>query len=340
MLGQRLLANVTQGVSGDHAEFVEACSSRLESAQGRVQQKLNAKPEARVAQALKRQEQTYKAGINLLAAQESVLASGQSAWSVEQARAAWTATSVPRRIELQGRNPFVQALVVDWANDKLVLELYPDVVALRTGTPSSELQARQRDRVDQLLVDQLAAVRQETQEELLPAGDGFAVNMASLTNSNSVLALRLDAVAQQELAQTQQRIQKGWQPTSKELERGNLSPLSSWSQWQQSRSGDFGLVFYAPVVGGESEGFRKSSLYVVGQGIGQLIDKAKDYPEAPESRALSNDLEQAVEMMHQDGWIVYSGAMAGMPSQYSQDLIFELPNYTMRCLRRHAKRFK
>ena len=228
-------------------------------------------------------------------------------------------------LSCRAMNPFVQALVVDWANDKLVLELYPDVVALRTGTPSSELQARQRDRVDQLLVDQLAAVRQETQEELLPAGDGFAVNMASLTNSNSVLALRLDAVAQQELAQTQQRIQKGWQPTSKELS-GNLFPLSSWSQWQQNR-GDFGLVFYAPVVGGESEGFRKSSLYVVGRGIGQLIDKAKDYPEAAESRALSNDLDKLVEMMHKDGWIVYSGAMAGMPTQYSHDLIFELPNY-------------
>ena len=61
-----------------------------------MQQKLNAKPEARVAQALKRQEQTYKAGTSLLAAQESVVAGGANPWSAEQVRAAWTATSVPR----------------------------------------------------------------------------------------------------------------------------------------------------------------------------------------------------------------------------------------------------
>jgi SecD/SecF fusion protein len=315
-LGQRLLASFTQGVEGSRTSFVQTLVQRLEGAQKRLGEKISKAESERVKGALKRQDQTLTQAIGLLREQQAQVEAGATPWTHEQVQALWV--GMPNRVELKDHNPFVRAVLVDRGNDQLVLELYPDVTQLRTGMASSEQQARSKERVEQLLVDQLAGVRQMTEEELIPSGDGFAISMGNLSGSNSLLALRLDAVGQQLLTQTRARIEARWKPTSGELSR-ELFPLMDQGEEP------FGLLFVPPAQA--DDGLRDTSLYLVGRGVGQLLERAREAPSAPESKLLLADLEQLVELLRQDGWLVYSGQMAGMPAHYSNDLIFELPNY-------------
>ncbi len=238
-------------------------------------------------------------------------------------------------LSLEGRNPYVESLTIDWSNDVLTLNLYEDIVTAEEGSALSESASLQWEQLDQRVIDELARVSRQTDEAINPKGEGYVVAFNQLTNSSSLLALDLGAVAQQQTRQLEEYLLGSWHPKHSDLSR------ESFPVWDQETYGalsasenKLGLMIYAPSASAVAprEGFQRSSIYVIARGLDRIVEKYQEHRESADAELFLEDFAKLQTLLQNNGFIGYSGASYQMDPAHRRDYIFELPDYALNVL--------
>ena len=233
-------------------------------------------------------------------------------------------------IDLAGQSPFVQSLIIDWSNDKILVKLYPDIQSILSSETTKEAEAYQKDRLNQMVMNEIARVSRNADETIMPSEDGYLVNLNKLTGSDSFLAFDLGVLASKQSQQIQNQLLTLWNPKHADLER-DAYPIRDFDTFKKQKPEDqkLGLVIYAPSMYKESApvGFHTNSIYVIAKGLDSIIKKHQETPNAQEEQTLVDDFKSLQKVMQQNGFIGYSGASYGISPEFSKDFIFELSDY-------------
>ena len=255
--------------------------------------------------------------------------------SIQEALLASAAKIDPRdkrqTLSLSGNNPFVQAIIIDWANDKISLQLYSDVEQLRNAEGKSETAAYLKDKVNQLLISEIARVSQLSDETIVPDSESvFAINLNTLTNSQSILTFDLGYLAAKQNEQVTEQLRAAWKPQQADLTR-DAYPILTYDEYKALKPEDqkLGLVVYAPAMYAEAPpmGFRTGSVYVIARGLDAIMQKYEKNPNNPEARALMEEVNRLNAILQQRNFIGYPGSSFGVDPAYRKDYIFELDDY-------------
>lgn len=233
-------------------------------------------------------------------------------------------------LSFEGRSPFIEKMVLDWKNDAVTLVPYADVTKLREQKQQTEKVSLQVEKLNQLLFNEVAAVTRYSDEAIVPGQSNFNVKLSRLAGSTSLLALDLKALAALEVETVNNLVKSSWQRgLSGDLTAENF-PLYDYETYKtlSPEKQALGLVVYSPTTSDTTlEGFRKGSIYVIGKGMGALLNKSRSLPDGKEKSSLDASFRSLALLMRQNGFIGYYGADSGLPAEYKNDFIFELDDY-------------
>jgi SecD/SecF fusion protein len=233
-------------------------------------------------------------------------------------------------IDLEGTNPYIQALVIDWSNDKITTQFYSDLNPLRAPEDKSEASAFQKDKLNQFIFNTIARASQFADEKLTSDGENFSLKLNTLTNTSSLLVFDLSTLASKRVQQLQEQLDKEWLPSHADLTRDSY-PILSYEQFKKLPVEEqrLGLVIYAPGTSKEMppSGFKPGSIYVIARGLDAVFEKYREVPETMEVQTLSKELTLLSKILQQYGFIGYSGASFGIDPAFRKDYIFELNDY-------------
>lgn len=233
-------------------------------------------------------------------------------------------------LSLEGRNPFVEAIVIDWENDRINLRFYPDVQKLRETKNLTETGAYQREKLNQFVINDIARASRMADETLTPNEDSFSLLLNNLSDAQSFLAIDLGYLAEKQSKQLVNQLMTDWTPKHVDLTHKDY-PILDYASYLKLKPEDqkLGLVVYAPsaTAGTPPAGFRPGSIYVIARGLDSIVQKYQQTPNAEASQLFLNDINQLRNLLQQNGFIGYPGSSFGMAPQYSKDYIFELSDY-------------
>lgn len=233
-------------------------------------------------------------------------------------------------ISLDGRNAFVQGLLIDWESGKISLNLYDDLQKMREASTTTETAAYQKEKISQVLINDIARASSLSDEQILPDEATFSISLNKLPNSNSFLVMNLGHIAEKQANQLREQIEGGWIPTHPDLVRGTY-PINDFAAYNKLKPEEkkLGLVIYSPAstAGLAQPGFRNGSLYVIAKGMGSILHKAQQAPQAESNQSLMREVQGLANILKQYGFIGYTGDAYGLSSEYSNDYIFELDSY-------------
>lgn len=245
-------------------------------------------------------------------------------------------------LSLQGTNPYIEALVINWESDKIELRFMPDVQKVRGSHESTEAAAYHKEKLGQMVINEIARASSLADETIAPDNEGFSVALNQLIDSQSFLTLDLGRLAEKQVKQLTDVLQAGWSPKHADLAR-NVYPIYEYEAFLKQKPEDqkFGLVIYAPtaIEGPLPAGFRNGSIYVIARGLGSISQKYQQSPNAEGSQIFLEDLNQLNSLMQQNNFIGYSGTSYGMAPEYSKDYIFELDDYYSSLLKATRENF-
>ncbi len=244
-------------------------------------------------------------------------------------------------ISLGGHNPFVEALVIDWSNEKILLQFYPDIQSIRLATNKTEEVDVLRDKVNHLVINDIARAGRIADENLTPDADTFAINLTELNNPQSFLAINLTAIAKKQSKQLLEQLKDVWSPKHADLGK-EVYPINDYAAYTSLKPEEqkLGLVVYVP-SSQESviPGFNNGSIYVIARGMDSIMQKYRQAPDSPEKQQLLNDIEQLNNFLQLNGFVGYSGATFDLPPEFSKDYIFELNDYYSTLLKATRENF-
>ena len=302
-----------------------AKSSQTDDPEERAQLGLLEKQAATLSKAiaiLQENEQAVNAGVPPLQVEALLQQLRSTAEDAEGARR--------QILSLEGRNPYIQSLTVDWDSSQLLLNFYEDVQATRNASASSEQQAYLRDRVNQLLVNDVARASRLTDENISPLGETFGVSLSQLTASNSFLAFNLSVLAQKQADNIIQQLKDNWMPQHPDLVRDTY-PLRTYAEQQELSPQEqrLGLVVYAPAQedAAPPRGFDYDGVYVIAKGVQDILSAYREVPDSEGANEFMADFQSLISLMEQRGFMHYPGSSLGIDEQFSRDYIFRLPNY-------------
>jgi len=231
-------------------------------------------------------------------------------------------------LTLGQKNPYINELVLDWASDTVTMRLHQDVVALKAAPQAKEIQKIQQEEMNRLLMNELARVQQATEETVAQGFSDYRINLFSLPNSQSLLAMDLRQIAKSEADQVYAQIERDWKPTHIDLAKDKL-PLFDVAGYQAADPSQKRLciLVVAPTRDLPFTGLRHSSIYVMMRGVQNIIDQYQRFPGSPEAESFGREMQLLSNMLRQRGFIGYSGETLGANSEFSRDFIFELDDY-------------
>lgn len=230
-------------------------------------------------------------------------------------------------VSLQGYNPFVEKLSIDWANEQIDMMLYPDVIAFRQQAQSQPTLAAH---ADQLLYDRMAFTARQTGETITPVQDSFKISLNQLTHSKSFLAMRLNTIAAAQVKELTETVQKTWNPQHPDLQK-DLFPIVDYATYEEMspEAQKLALVIYAPALYKKipPSGLHLNTVYVVAKGMDKIIERLSSQRESPQSQQFMQDFQRLREILQNNGYLGYSGKLYGLSSQFAGDFIFEGKDY-------------
>jgi SecD/SecF fusion protein len=233
-------------------------------------------------------------------------------------------------LSLAGRNPFVEALLIDWNSSKVQIKFYDDVQKIRAAKQTTEADAYLNEKLNQFIINDIARASRLADETISPDGDGFAVNLDKLANTTGILAFNLGNLADIQSHQITDQLTLNWIPQHADLLR-SAYPIRNYDQYKSLKSEDqkLGLVVYAPGMSKEASpaGFRSGSIYVIARGLDSIMQKYRQNPNDADGKLLMEDINTLSSMLQQRGFIGYPGSAFGMSPEFSKDYIFELDDY-------------
>lgn len=232
-----------------------------------------------------------------------------------------------QRLSLKGYNPWIQALAIDWNSNEVRFELYSDVEALIKQIPGTEGESYTKEKLQQLVINQVALAGRQSQEDIRPVGDAFAFDLHELKDPQSFLLLDLGALARRQSTHLIDQLGKQWSPEQIDLQRSQY-PLLTYDTYEKLSPEDqkLGIVLYAPSMTKQPPpaGFSASSLYVIAKGLGTLQEKHRLTANTAGSQQFQKEINELAAFLQRYGFIGYSGQTPGIDPAYSRDYIFEL----------------
>lgn len=233
-------------------------------------------------------------------------------------------------LPLGGNHPFIEALVIDWNNEKILLKLYPEFAALRERldqtTPSSAL----ADLADGLLYNEIAHISRQAGEKIVPRQNQFEIALSALADSKSFLAFRLSSIAAAEVHQLQDTLVSAWHPQHPDLTPKAL-PVYDYDTYRTLSLADqqFALVIYAPSLSKTPppQGFRSHSIYIIAKGMDRIIQRLKQEPPSDLTHQFQQDFSSLSSLLKQNGFVGYAGGSYRLGPEFANDFIFECPDY-------------
>jgi SecD/SecF fusion protein len=245
-------------------------------------------------------------------------------------------------VPLEGRNPFIEALVINWNDDLISLKLYNDLVKLREEEVASEVSAFSKERLNQFLINEIAKIGRNTDEVLTPDGSGFSLALTNLPNASGFLTLNLEALASKQAGLIQQQLSQGFSPKNPDL-KPDVYPVRSFASYSQEKPEDqrLGFVIFAPAAAlALPDGFKPSSIYVIAKGLDTVMQKYQTNPASAEGKLAAKDLEDLQKLMQEMNFIGYPGNAWGLSPEFARDYIFELDDYYSNILKASREAFE
>lgn len=347
---KRFYSSFSQSDGVDHSQSIAGLAARLTKVKHDLQGQIAAlsQEEAKSGtyadpaisqsrRALEKQEATIEAALSILQTQGEVFRSGATPLTeaeiltqLNSQSDALQNPSIVQTIQFGRRNPFFSSLGIDWERDQIALTFHDDVRRIFERRGVSDEAAYQADRLNQMIINQVAYLSRLTDEKITPAGDQYFVPLSDLTNSGSFLALPLGKIAEQIVANSVVKLTQEWSPESIDLSADNY-PVMTYVEYQTASPEQqrLGFVVYAPSMEDEPApaGFRQGSVYVIAKGLGTVIERIQQHPNLEGSKQLISDLQELQATLGEDGFVGYSGASFGLPDTFKNDFIFELDGY-------------
>lgn len=233
-------------------------------------------------------------------------------------------------LSLSGHNPFIEALTINWDNNTVSLQFFADIQKIRQTHETTEAAAYQKEKLDQLLINDIARASRVADETLTPNEETFSLALNHLIDSQSFLALNLGYLGEKQASQIKEQLLSAWHPTHVDL-TNEAYPIMDYAAFTKLKPENqkLGLVVYTPAASSDTpiKGFRKSSIYVIARNLDSITQKYQKNPNTEAGQQFQNDFDQLKLLLQQNGFIGYSGADYGLPAQFSNDYIFELNDY-------------
>lgn len=295
---------------------------------------------------LNAKEQSLALALSIVKKQTSAFSSGQNPWTYatleESLKTMRGDSHLNQAFDLLQTNPFIQRILVDWANDRIILETYPDFLAWKQRLADDSQGQSLKDQADQLLYNQIAYTTRLTDEKITPFQGQFAIAMSSLDNMQSFLVMKLSSVARAEADQIRSSVLRFWHPTHPDLQPDSFPvwDLATYNALPAHQRA-FGLLIYSPAASNQipPAGMRMNSVYVVAKGVEKMIANLRNDPNSEQAQQFIADFQQLQLLLQKEGFYGYPGKTLSSAGDFAQDFVFEQKDYYQDVLKATRENF-
>ncbi|MBM3191066.1 MAG: protein translocase subunit SecDF, partial [Chlamydiae bacterium] len=347
-LAKRAFASVTQGDFQNKSSAIDTLIADLETFKDRVrlekiqvQEKeshlkkensfLTTEDQQRLEFLIKKEE-LLASTVTLLKNHTQNFAAGLAPWSYQTLPDVLAHSSErdnTQTIKIGPHHPFINALVVDFDKQSAALTLHSDVVKLQTAWSQSREKASMKDRLEQLLFNEIARIARESNETIQPSQNQFEIALSSITDSQSFLAFDLTKVASDESVQLKKFLEEYWHPKHPDLRR-EVYPIWDYATYQNLpvHARQLGLVVCTPSMQDSSipQGMKTNSIYVIAKGMDEVFKNAEKNANAPEADLFMQDFQNLQKLLRNKGYYGYPGTTYPLSASFAKDFIFESEN--------------
>lgn len=243
----------------------------------------------------------------------ALFARGEEAWDLEQLHA--TLKADPSHLLIANRNPLFSHLSIDWEREKIILKLHPDVSALRS-------QGKNRELLEQLLINEAAKINRLSQETVLPGEGEYSISLHQLPNTSGLLVLDLEQISRLQIRSANALISGRWQPSHPDLQNLPIVDRHTYESMPAAQKA-IALIIDAPTSENPIQGLKNNSLYVIAKGLDPLLQNYEQYPDSEQAKAFTSDFRKLAETLQQNGFIGYRGTAFATGGKFDRDFIFE-----------------
>lgn len=340
-LTKRYFASFSQTGSQDKGNQIHQLIARFETTKTRLNQQLEQAKKNNEGQkersllsvhidALTKASDVVKKNIEAFKAGRQALTQKEIMAIIQTGADQINANEYIQRIDLTGLDPFLSALVINWAEGTIDLEMIPELSAINEKKSFTEIESRQKEKLEHHLYNTIARLSRESGEKINPHFSTFRIALDRLSGSSSLLAIDLGSLASKESDHLFQDLSNSWTPTTRDLNREHY-PIRSWETFSKEtpEARGLGLVVYAPAAHADTveDGFNSRSVYLIARGLQDILEQYRDIPGSAEALAFQKEIGALQTFMRERGYVAYPGSYLGKNSPYAKDYIFELRDF-------------
>ncbi len=246
-------------------------------------------------------------------------------------------------LDVGSLNPLISMIRVDWRNETIHLDLHDDVLSYQNTLDQSKSPSYKKDRLDQFIYNEIARIGRESGENISPFQKNFQIVLNDLTNSKTLLVMKLHTLAEQKGAQLLQLIRSQWNPNHPDLKRESF-PIWDQITYESLPANEkgLGLVVYTPATLDEEpiQGLKTNSIYVIVKGVDDILKKFSQSPNSPQSKIFFTDFDRLRTLLKNNGFIGYPGTSYPLSNIFAKDYIFEAEDYYQMIIKGTREQFQ
>jgi SecD/SecF fusion protein len=222
-------------------------------------------------------------------------------------------------LKIGKKNPYIQEIVINWKEDKILLKYHDDIAQLIHNKKMPE----------QLIINEIAKISKISAENPTNEETHYSIALNDLNSSNSFLTVDLKKVAKQYADHLQHVLQKEWNPHHSEFQAKNF-PIVDFEGYQKLNpiERSLCLVILPAVNHPEIKHLNSGSLYVVACGLDSIIQKYKSSAQSELVKVLSQDIEKLKGLLQKEGFYGHAQTLPSTNSLFSpKDYFFEKADY-------------
>lgn len=350
-ISKRFYASFTQGEKVDKTATISTLTKSFQDARDKIKlekikleknTKTSALEKEREKKLLEKNEELFVKAEKIISNNKASFRNGQSPFtsSYLQNLLNQTYNKNYQTLEIGKNNPFVSSIHIDWEKEKVLIKLHSDLVLFEKGL---EARSREKSQYSQLIINEIARVSRLTDETISPLGKEYAIALSSIPDGTSFLCLDLGKIAALEKKSITEDIQNNFNPSHADFSKENF-PLFDYASYKNLPLIDqsIGLVVYAPSESSEEviKGMKTDSIYIICKGINRIVEKYKNDPQSKETKSFIEDFYELRNMLQERGFMAYPGSMLPFAGDFSNDFIFEKPNFYKQLLMATREDFK
>lgn len=225
---------------------------------------------------------------------------------------------------LNGLNPFIKEVVIDWSCDRITLVPFADLVTFKQNVST----AFEKDLFQQLMINEMARVTRLSDEQIISSDNAFYFQLSHLPNSRSLLCLNLDKIAEKQIGHITTTISTLWNPKHPELKRGDF-PVVDVKAYQKLPVEQKSLCLAVLAPSSKEtlfQGMKKGSIYILAKGVHRILEKYQQDTQSEQAHLFLQDFYALRDLLSQYGFIGYP-AIHLMNAELADDYIFELDHF-------------